>query len=344
MKAVEKAAYHLAQSARLGFFLGNRLLSNRLSGPVISLKKSEGPIPKLSDLLQDLRHLAGKDMQHVDEGLYPLPLDGLSRPLTSLRHMAEYFSDLPAIHKRRRAHAHQEVFEEQGWAEKFPRYYLQNFHYQSDGWLSDRSAQRYDYQVEVVFLGAADMMRRQALASIVRWARGLRHDPQFADLGCGTGRFLSQLRRALPNAHLLGVDLSPFYIERAKKRFKGDQAIALMDGALEQLPLADESCDGLSSIFVFHELPPKIRIQALKEIARVLKPGGRFFLMDTVHKGDYLPYDALLDLFPDAFHEPYYKSYVESDLDGLCGDAGLVPVQHERAFFSKISIFEKQAL
>lgn len=341
MKPYEKAVYHLVQSARVGFFLGNRLLSNRFSGPVISLKDSGGPIPKLSDLLKDMRRMMACDLAHVDEGLYPMPLNGVAGSLKSLRSMADYFADLPAIHRRRREESHQEIFEEEGWAEQFPRYYLQNFHFQSDGWLSEASAKRYDYQVEVVFLGVADMMRRQLLAHIIRWMRDQGEAASFADLACGTGRFLSQLRAAVPHAELTGVDLSPYYIDRAKQRFPGDQNIALMEGAMEDLPLEDASLDGLSSIFVFHELPPKIRSLAVNEMARVLKPGGRFFHMDTIQKGDHLPYDALLDLFPDAFHEPYYKSYVECDLNALCASAGLVPVHHERAFFSKVSIFEK---
>ncbi|MGD8325293.1 MAG: class I SAM-dependent methyltransferase [Sphingomonadales bacterium] len=335
----EKAVYHLSQSARVGFFLGNRLLSNRLSGPVVALDKASGPIPSLADLLADMRILMQEDLANVQKGLYPMPLDGLTSPMTSLRQMVRYFADLPAIHRRRKAKLHQEITPEGGL--EFPRYYLQNFHYQSDGWLSDASAQRYDYQVEVVFLGAADAMRRQLLGELVQWARGKNEPVKIADLACGTGRFLHQIRSALPGAKLHGVDLSPYYIERGKKRFIGDRNTVLEISALEALSLGDESFDALSCIFTFHELPPKIRVQAAKEIARVLKPGGRYFHMDSVQKGDHAPYEALLDLFPDAFHEPYYKSYVNTDLQALFEGAGLVLKQQSRAFFSKLSVFEK---
>ena len=47
--------------------------------------------------------------------------------------------------------------------ERYPAYYLQNFHYQTDGWLSKDSARLYDFQVETLFLGSADTRRRQAL-------------------------------------------------------------------------------------------------------------------------------------------------------------------------------------
>lgn len=335
----EKAVYHLSQSARIGFFLGNRLLSNRLTGPVVALDKASGPIPSLADLLADMRTLMKEDLANVQKGLYPMPLDGMANPITSLRQMMRYFSDLPAIHRRRKVKAHQDIEAEDG--QLFPRYYLQNFHYQSDGWLSDASAQRYDYQVEVVFLGAADAMRRHLLADLVHWARAHDGPIKIADLACGTGRFLHQIRSALPDAKLHGVDLSPYYITRGKKRFIGDQNTALKTGALEALPLNEESCDALSCIFTFHELPPKIRAQAAQEIARVLKPGGRYFHLDSIQKGDHAPYDALLDLFPDAFHEPYYKSYVSCDLEALFESAGLVLKHQSRAFFSKLSVFEK---
>ena len=42
----------------------------------------------------------------------------------------------------------------------YPAYYRQNFHFQSGGWLTDHSAAIYDTQVEVLFTGAADVMRR----------------------------------------------------------------------------------------------------------------------------------------------------------------------------------------
>ena len=57
----------------------------------------------------------------------------------------------------------------------YPDYYLQNFHHQTDGYLSDHSAGLYDLQVEILFNGTADAMRRRVLAPL---RRGLKH---FAD-------------------------------------------------------------------------------------------------------------------------------------------------------------------
>ena len=47
--------------------------------------------------------------------------------------------------------------------ENYPNYYLRNFHHQTDGYLSDFSASIYDLQVEILFNGSADAMRRRII-------------------------------------------------------------------------------------------------------------------------------------------------------------------------------------
>ena len=91
----------------------------------------------------------------------------ISRPalLTLLHRSRLFFEDLPEIHRRRESRAHNEVLAE-GTRGKRPRYYLQNFHFQSGGWMTDNSASRYDTQVEVLFNGTANATRRQALPQL----------------------------------------------------------------------------------------------------------------------------------------------------------------------------------
>ena len=90
-----------------------------------------------------------------------------------------------------------------------PDYYRQNFHFQSDGWLSEHSAAIYDTQVEVLFTGAADVMRRRALKPIAQWMAGRnQRDLRGLDVGCGTGRLLAFLHDAWPGLRLSGLDLS----------------------------------------------------------------------------------------------------------------------------------------
>ena len=68
--------------------------------------------------------------------------------------------------------------------------------------------------------------------------------------------------------------------------------------------MPDESQDAVTSIFLFHELPPKVRRIAFRECVRVLKPGGRLVLVDSLQRGDQPDYQGLLELFPQNYHEP----------------------------------------
>ena len=112
----------------------------------------------------DMAILLQQDLANIEAGIYPLPADHDGSLLTLLRRSRLFFEDLPAIHRRRESSTHNEVLAE-GAHGKRPRYYLQNFHFQTGGWLTDDSASRYDTQVEVLFNGTANATRRQAAAS-----------------------------------------------------------------------------------------------------------------------------------------------------------------------------------
>ena len=83
-------------------------------------------------------------------------------------------------------------------------------------------------------------------------------------------------------------------------------------GDAEALPVPDESQDAVTSIFLLHELPPKVRRVVFRECARVLRPGGRLVLVDSLQRGDQRTMGAI-GLFPQNYHEPYYVSYTNED-------------------------------
>jgi ubiquinone/menaquinone biosynthesis C-methylase UbiE len=86
-----------------------------------------------------------------------------------------------------------------------------------------------------------------------------------------------------------------------------------------------------------------VRLAVLKEMARVLKPGGLVVIVDSIQRGDQPTWDGLIDLFPHYFHEPYYAEYANGSLDAWAAGAGLSPVTTERAFLSKIAAFTSSA-
>jgi ubiquinone/menaquinone biosynthesis C-methylase UbiE len=230
--------------------------------------------------------LLQQDLANIEAGVYPLPVDHDGSLLTLLHRSRLFFEDLPAIHRRRENNSHKDVLAA-GTRGKRPRYYLQNFHFQTGGWMTDDSASRYDTQVEVLFNGTANATRRQALPQLHEVFAGRdQRKLRLLDIGCGTGRFLDFLKQTWPRLPALGVDMSEPYVRHAKHHLKRWSRISLTVANAESLPVANESQDAVTSIFLFHELPPKVRRTVFRECARVLKPGGRLVLVDSLQHGD----------------------------------------------------------
>ena len=191
-----------------------------------------------------------------------------------------FFDDLPEIHRRRERKGVREVVSEKNQGRR-PDYYLQNFHFQSGGWMTDASADRYDTQVEVLFKGTANAMRRQVLPQLFEVFTG--HNQRtlrLIDLGCGTGRSLDLIKQAWPRLPSLGLDLSEAYIRHARRHLKRWSRLDLVVANAEAIPAPDNSVDAVTSIFMIHELPPQVRRIVIKECERVLKPGGRLIRLE----------------------------------------------------------------
>ena len=336
-------AYALSQAARVGVFFGESLLVDRQTTPVKPPRPIEGPMPDKQGIVQGLRGLFERDWANIAAGHYRMPHDMLSAPLTALRKAPGYLREVPDFDARRQAGRSQEVAERAPRGD-YPRYYLQNFHFQEDGWFSRESARRYDHQVEVLFGGGADAMRRQALvplrAALAR--RGVR-GAHLIDLGCGTGRFLSFVKDNYPRLDVTALDLSPPYLDEARETLAPWRGVDFAHARAEATGLPASSADVITAIYLFHELPKKVRAQVAREAARLLKPGGTFILVDSIQRGDVPAFDGLLEYFPAAFHEPYYWDYVTSDMTVPFADAGLVHTDTDVAYFSRIMVFQKAA-
>lgn len=288
-----------------------------------------------------MRALFQREWRDVAAGLFPAPRLLGPEPAEFLRRSLLYFRDLPQVDARRHGALDDEL-PPGTQADGLPDYYRQNFHFQSDGWLSEQSAALYDTQVEVLFTGAADVMRRRALAPIATWLAGRnQRDVRGLDVGCGTGRLLAALHGAWPGLKLTGIDLSKPYLEEARRLIGRTARVKLDEAAAETLPFDEASLDLVVSSFLLHELPKEIRAKAIAEMARVVKPGGLVVIVDSLQKGDRPDWDGLLDLFPHYFHEPYYAEYTAGSMDVWFGAAGLRPVSSENAFLSKIAAYAK---
>jgi ubiquinone/menaquinone biosynthesis C-methylase UbiE len=181
-------------------------------------------------------------------------------------------------------------------------------------------------------------MRRRALSLLAKAWRGRdQRTLKLLDLACGSGSFLVDLKAAFPRAYVMGLDLSVAYLAEAGRRSDAERVL----GAAERLPFADDSLDGITCVYLFHELPPRIRPLVAAEIARVLKPGGVFAFADSVQAADTPQIARMLEAFPVFFHEPFYESYQATDLIALFEGAGLTLQDRDQAFLTKALLFQK---
>jgi ubiquinone/menaquinone biosynthesis C-methylase UbiE len=344
-----RVAYASTQLPRVAWYAGHLYLMRRLAEQV---RRQEGesarPKPRSDPRLErrlndDMAALLGQDLANVEAGIYPIPADHDGSLLTMLDRSRLFFRDLPDVSERRKRNATREVLNARTRGRR-PDYYLQNFHFQSGGWLTEESADRYDTQVEVLFKGTANAMRRQALLPLAQAFTGRdQRKLRLIDIGCGTGRFLDFVKQAWPRLSALGLDLSEAYIRHARRHLKRWSRINLVVASAEAIPAPDSSCDAVTSIFTMHELPPEVRRTVIGEAARVLKPGGLLVLMDSLQLGDEPDYDGMLERFPQHYHEPYYQSYVSEDFRAIGRRYGLVHRHDTKAFVSKVMVFDKNA-
>lgn len=132
------------------------------------------------------------------------------------------------------------------------------------------AAGQWDKLRDELFGGRFDLM---ALAGLL--------DDQWtvADLGCGTGQTAEALAPFVKQ--VIGVDDSPLMLRHAKLRLAAFKNVELRRGDLAALPIEDATVDAAVIMLVLHHIAEPQAV--LKEVHRILKPGGKLLIVDMLH-------------------------------------------------------------
>jgi len=135
----------------------------------------------------------------------------------------------------------------------------------------------YDMKLLLASRGREPRFRRRQ----VELAR-IRPGESVLDIGCGTGTLAIAAARVVgPDGRVCGVDPSSELLARAaKKARRAGVEVELATGSGEKLPYENASFDVALSTLVFHHLPGPAVHDTFAEIRRVLRPGGRLFVVD----------------------------------------------------------------
>ncbi len=161
--------------------------------------------------------------------------------------------------------------------------------------------------------------RRLALHFIMRWVKAtgrLRPGARLLELGCGPGAGARLMLREFRPASLQVLDLDPDMVARAKECLKPerDSRVSLYVGDATHLPCRDGDLDGVFALGVLHHVP-RWR-EALKEIARVLRPGG-VYVLEEFYPPLYLNF-----LARRLFRHPEEDRFESTDLHRALTAAG----------------------
>lgn len=330
--------------ARSAVFTGEQLalpvLERIFAGP-----KDSAPFLEKAQFqraMTELYQLLKKDGENIADGIYPAEVLKTETPWGHWSRFPKILFDGYYLSKRRQNKKHSDFNEEaKDYLAEVPEYYQRNYHFQTGGYLTQNSAELYEHQVEILFSGAADAMRRLILPMLKDEFPNDGEGLRFLELGAGTGRLTKFMALTFPKAKIIALDASSPYLQKARKNLEEFPRVDFLQGLAEELPFQAESFDVVYSCFLFHELPLEVRKKVLREGHRVLKPGGFFGFVDSMQKKDAKDFEWALRRFPVDFHEPFFKNYIENDMETLLQHADFSAVASDLGFFSKAVLAKK---
>lgn len=209
--------------------------------------------------------------------------------------------------------------------------------------MFDVIAPRYDTFTRWFSFGMDASWKREAIDAVRESARRLRPVGRALDLACGTGDLAVALARLWPGTPVDALDASPRMIAAAEQRLAARDAdvkerVRPQVGDMMALPHADASVDVITASYAVRNVPDPVL--AVREMARVLKPGGVLVTLDF-YRPAFAPWRAVFlaylqlagDLVGWLWHrDPVVYGYIARSIAHFMSDRAFSELLHDEGF------------
>jgi ubiquinone/menaquinone biosynthesis C-methylase UbiE len=160
---------------------------------------------------------------------------------------------------------------------------------------------------------------------------GTKSPQRILDMGCGSGTTTFVYGELFPDAEVIGIDLSAPLVRfcREWKERRGASNVSFYQENAEATHWPDESFDIVHFTYVVHEMPQENARQVLREMYRLLKPGGTFSAMEVMYDETEEERQARVNRSTAA--EPFLEEYMKLNLAIAIGEAGFDHIEQHFA-------------
>jgi ubiquinone/menaquinone biosynthesis C-methylase UbiE len=146
---------------------------------------------------------------------------------------------------------------------------------------------------------------------------GLKGDEKVLDFGCGGGAGSRCLLKLLNRGgHLTCIDISNFWVERAKRRLRKSENAECRAGDIRKLDIPDSSFDVITTIHTLHDIEPTERQAIVDALSRKMKPGGVLLIREPTKKSHGMPIEEIRTLMSNAGLQESGHKEIKSEYRG----------------------------